>query len=101
MSHRSHRKTKTGSTPSIGHKMGLFADLFYECENDRGYSGDETMQNNTTHLSCCQLPQTTLVEQQEKFISFDRFSLRLDCLLAATESETLPFCTALCSPLEK
>lgn len=46
-----------------------------------------------TNLRCCQLPLMTLVEQQEKFISFHRFSLRLDCLLAATESETLSFCT--------
>lgn len=47
-------ETGAGIAPSIGHKMGLYADLFCECENDRGYSLDETSQNNTTRLSRCQ-----------------------------------------------
>lgn len=30
--------------------MGLYADLFCECENDRGYSLDETSQKITQHV---------------------------------------------------
>lgn len=84
-------QTQTVNAPSIGHKMGLYADLFYECANDCGYCGDETARNSTTRLSCCQptRPPMTPVEPQEKLISFDRFSLGLDSLLAAAESETL------------
>lgn len=95
------KEPKRATHLQLGIKWDYLQICFINVRMTAGILEMRRCKNNATNLSCCQLLLMTPVEQQEKFISFHRFSLRLDCLLAATESETLSFCTLLCSLLEK